>query len=570
MKKLFIFIITVAFFNFNLNMLIADSNLPDGVKLFVQPQKGTVNDRFTVQLNLNFEKLDGQPIIEKNLDFQIIGKSQSSQTRNVNGQISIEIAYIFILVPLKEGELTTPNIKILKNGTEIIIPGKKISVEKGKAYNSATKDSNLRLELSSNKLDIYEGEQLYIRTELLTAISIHDIQTINNSFSNAWIEEIEQKPSFSTSKNGKNYRGLRLETILFPNNSGLFKIDPRVLRLKIDSSDGNSRYQNRFGFDPFDIDNIFGRSTKIIDLKSNQLEINVKELPKANEELFTFDNSSIPVGKTSINANLSDTNIKLNENITLTVTIESYGLLNSIKNINLNLPETVKTYVDKPKIEKKIFDNKISYVKTFKISIIPIKQKDFTIPSLKLSYFEPESNNYQITKTNEFKINVNKSSLNSSSLKNTNPNKTQDINLNQTTNNSEFIPTIKLLKEISNSISTGLALLILSFVLLLGILILALFFYLTKPKVKKVNFENIKTNKELYDEFKKIITKKLNLDKNALSDEIRVKAMSSYGESITISIMQTLKSLDADIYGKTDANLEEQKKNVQNIIKQIG
>jgi hypothetical protein len=93
MKKLFIFIITVAFFNFNLNMLIADSNLPDGVKLFVQPQKGTVNDRFTVQLNLNFEKLDGQPIVEKNLDFQIIGKSQSSQTRNVNGQISIEIAY---------------------------------------------------------------------------------------------------------------------------------------------------------------------------------------------------------------------------------------------------------------------------------------------------------------------------------------------------------------------------------------------------------------------------------------------------------------------------------------------
>jgi len=110
---------------------------------------------------------------------------------------------------------------------------------------------------------------------------------------------------------------------------------------------------------------------------SNKLYIHVKPLPN-NLEVY---------GNFGIKATVDKTEVKANKPINLTIKINGVGNVDDIKKFNLDI-DNVVVYSDEPNIKSGL--NKGVYGGVFIQKIALIADKDFTIPALRLQYFDKD------------------------------------------------------------------------------------------------------------------------------------------------------------------------------------
>jgi hypothetical protein len=137
----------------------------------------------------------------------------------------------------------------------------------------------------------------------------------------------------------------------------------------------------------------FFSSTKVLKIYSNELNINIKELP----------NNITLVGDFTIEANVDKQKIKAGEAVSYKLKIKGKGNIDDIPDIKLPL-SNVTIYENKAIIKTKILENGYlgEYEKTFSL----ISDKSFEIPSLQLEYYDKENKQIISKTTNSFYIDV--------------------------------------------------------------------------------------------------------------------------------------------------------------------
>jgi hypothetical protein len=299
--------------------------------------------------------------------YEVLGTSSRQSTTIVNGAYSKSISQTYTFAP--EQSLVIPSYKVIVDGQEVLTTPLTLKVVKP---SPASKDASVQLEMKVDKHRAYVGEP--IKMELifksLPNIQYDKIELSEPNLAKFWVKKL---PNLKQGSEGA-YTTQTYTYVLFPQQEGNYTIEAPFAQL------GTIVEQGRGFF-----------STRQISwnkLYANALNIEVKPLPNGLEVYGDF----------SISTQVDKKEVKANKPVNLTIDIKGQGNLEDIKKIDLDIPGTV-IYSDDAKvynsgITKGVFSQKVAI----------IADRNFTIPSVSFAFFDKETQQEKVIKTEPIDI----------------------------------------------------------------------------------------------------------------------------------------------------------------------
>lgn len=346
-------------------------------------------------------------------------QSSSSSIQIINGRASqkTEVFYQFYyyISPLKTGDFTFPSL-------EITVDGKQYRTEpiQFKVQSESVTNPDIKVMLQLNKRSLFVGEQSIFTFKV--AQKAQSSTEVRNGFMPA-LEKLEKAfgSDFSLSRlftnqisttqeniSGELYNVYSLRYALYPVNSGTFTIQPIPFGYQ-ELRRVRSRRGDPFFDDFFDMNSFFGSGVQAIDKNaiSNSLSIQVKPIPTPPAK---FGGS---VGKFTLSASVSPTEIPAGEAITLKVSLKGNTRAANVGDIVLPAIENCEVFKPEQQMVTDTGANGLSTRKNYKYLLIPKQQGTLVIPPISLPYFDPETATFKTASSDTLKINVTKGKDNS-------------------------------------------------------------------------------------------------------------------------------------------------------------
>ncbi len=313
------------------------------------------------------------PSINDIAGYSVNSSSRMQNISIVNGKITKTITNSYTFTPLKN--IIIPSYSVKVDGK--IEKTKPINLKVVSTIRSG-QNPDFLLQMITNKKEAYVGEPITLRIVFKQKrdVPVEGIQFANPAFTNFWAK--------SDGKDKKQIVGdyviHNITYVLIPQQPGDFKIPPVKVAIA-------KRVQVRDAFS-FMLQRIRWKN-----IFSNELNIKVKPLPKG---ISVY-------GKYTIKATIDKTITKANKPVNLTITIRGEGNIDDIDNFNLKVPNAT-VYKDKP--SKNTYLENGEYKGVFKQKFALVGESDFTIPSVKFTYFDKNEKKIKTISTKPIKIKV--------------------------------------------------------------------------------------------------------------------------------------------------------------------
>ena len=357
---------------------------------------------------------------------QYIGPS--SKTKITNGNVSKSITHTYLIIPMNEGEYKLGPYEIAFEGVVYksnILKLKAGSVPKNvqgltgltSAQNQLNKSSpsittnnsissenlgdRVFLVMETNKEKIFLNEDISLTIKLyVTKSGLKDIEYpryLHEGFSTSPFGEPEKRREIIR---GITYDVLVFKQDLYGIKEGKYSVGPAILTCKVVVPRQTAR--KRLSYFDIDIDAFFGgnfgQDIYPVELKSNEIEINVLPFPDANKP----ENFQGAVGDYVMKAYIDKKKIKVGDPVVLHMEITGIGDLDTVNVPNFEKEEDLKTY--DPEVVKE--KNK----KIFEQIFIPKAMGVAEIPEVSFTFFNPKKEKYETLKSGPFPIEVIESS----------------------------------------------------------------------------------------------------------------------------------------------------------------
>ena len=341
--------------------------------------------------------------------FDILSSSQSTNMRSINGDWSMKKTWNLTVIAKEIGRFTVPAIAF---GSDIS-PAIQVTVVNSTSPNSVTGDgqasipAKIFLESSLNKSTGWVQSQFIYTIRLLRTVNITgaSLSEPETSDADAIIQRIGEDGQYQTTRNGIRYEVIERRYAIFPQRSGQLKIKPVTFEGRINSS------QPRTLFDQFRI------SGQLKRLRSKTVSATIKATP-ANINLQDW----LPATQLKLVDEWSDdiNNLKTGEPVTRTITIIAEGLTSSqLPDMTFTDVIGVKQYPDKAVTEDSTNNNGngsgradgITGIKQIKVALIPGAPGSYTLPEIKLQWWNTKTNKAETASIAETVINATGSAI---------------------------------------------------------------------------------------------------------------------------------------------------------------
>lgn len=269
-------------------------------------------------------------------------------------------------------------------------------------------DSNIFLKTFCDKKVMYVGEQTTIRYSLFTRLDTrYEGFKEEPQTKGFWAEDISMQdaPNQENVRVGA-YRFVKADVrkiALFPTQPGEYVIDPGVVQCMVKKPEPTYQANYFGGF----FDDRFFSSTLIAEqeqrvLGAESIQIVVKPLPMEGRP----ENFKSMIGSYGIEATIDRQQVAVNESITIIVTVQGKGNVETI--VAPQYEENEKFRVVPGKVEKKKFkatENVVGW-KRFNYVFIPKEQGDYTLGPFSIDFFDPAKENYDHVTTAVFNVKV--------------------------------------------------------------------------------------------------------------------------------------------------------------------
>ena len=375
------------------------------------PALTALGQPFRVAFTVDAQPEDGSFKAPSFTDFDLlagpsVSTGQSVQFINGKQSSSYNCTYTYVLMPRENGTFTIGSASVRVDGktyTTKSLPIEVITEKQGAGGENKTNNSPessigkddiiLRLKVSSTEL--YKGESLRASLVLYTRVTVENVESLTMPpFDGFWSQELtfDNAPS-REEYNGRVYETYKItELLLSPQESGIIVIPEAVMDVV-----AQVVVQDRRNYDP-----IFGgRQVYRVsrELKSAPVTINVKEFPAGAPQSF---NGS--VGSFSLRSTMPEAEIDANSADQIELTISGTGNLKFITAPRITLPESFEVYdtkvVDNCKITAAGTTGSLTYTYPF----VARSAGTFTIPRIEFSFFNPETQAYEILATEPFTL----------------------------------------------------------------------------------------------------------------------------------------------------------------------
>ncbi|GAB6012426.1 BatD family protein [Viscerimonas tarda] len=362
--------------------------------------------------------------------------SRSSSVQIINGRTTSDSSesYTFILVASEEGSFSVPAATIKVDGKsytsnaltiKVLPPDKTPQAQAqpdargGQSSSSSASSSSGSSSTSSSssnaqninsgdafirpivtKTKVYEQEAFIISFKFYTTLNVRDIGKIEfPEFEGFMVEEQDLPTNRQLSLehyNGRNYYAVDLRrSLLFPQRSGKITIPQGKIEMVFSVPSGRK------------VQSFFGPQEVMADVKrilqTNPVIIDVSPLPTGKPANF-----SNAVGSFSLKSSISDTEVKANDAITITLNIAGTGNLKLIKTPEIKFPTGFESYDPKVDNTFKIVESGLTGSKKIEYLFIPRYPGNYTIPAIEFSYFDLKSRTYKTLRSPEYNLKVDK------------------------------------------------------------------------------------------------------------------------------------------------------------------
>lgn len=349
--------------------------------------------------------------------------SQSSSTSFVNGHrtSSFQMTFTYTLMAQKEGTFSIPPATINVGGEHYTSNGVKITVlpedqpqqssqqsgvsnqQQGQSQRQSQtgpETGNIFVRTLVSKTRVYEQEAILLSYKVYVA-GVDLKQFTNNTTLPDFTSFLQQKIDLSDVQlelenyNGRNYQTATIySTLLYPQKSGDIQIDPASFEAVLLVP---NQARSRSIFDDFF--NSYTTATRT--LRAPGATIHVTPLPAGKPASYAGG-----VGKFTMDAKLSSTDVKANEAITLTLTIRGAGNMKLLKTPAVDWPEGFEQYDPKVTNNFKTSTGGMSGTRTIEYLAIPRAAGDYTLPAVKFGYFDTEKGQYQVLSSPEYTLHI--------------------------------------------------------------------------------------------------------------------------------------------------------------------
>jgi hypothetical protein len=328
-------------------------------------------------------------------DFDVLSSSQSTNMRSINGNWSLKKSWDLTLIAKEAGRFTIPAINFGKDISPAIQLTVTSSTSPGPSSPKglASIPAEIFLESSIDKKTGWiQSQFIYsvrlFRTVNITGASLTEPET---SDADAIIQQLSED-RYQSTRQGISYEVIERRYAIFPQKSGTLKIKPITFEGRINAT------QPRSIFDQFSL------SGQLKRLRSKAIEVSVKAAPETINLQDWLPASDVQLVE-EWSADIQ--NLKAGEPVTRTIMIAAEGLT------GLQLPDLefedingLKQYPDKPVIENKQSSAGITGFKQVKVALIPARVGTYTLPEIKLHWWNTKTNSKEVASIPQTVINT--------------------------------------------------------------------------------------------------------------------------------------------------------------------
>jgi hypothetical protein len=250
-------------------------------------------------------------------------------------------------------------------------------------------DDDLFVRVEVDKREVWLGEQL---TATIVIYSRYDIGGFPSppsmpQMAGFWQEDLERpshiRPRIETI-GGIPYRAYVLRRVaLFPTRAGEIEIDP--VEVEVETALG-----------------LF-RGRRSVTRRSRPVAIRVRALPSENQpDAFAGTN----VGRWDLSASLDQPRTTTGEPVTLSVTVSGEGNVHAVEPPPLPDIDGLRVYEPSRSHDTRATRNRFGGTKTVSWILVPTRTGSFTVPEMKLHYFDPASGRYETRKAGPLVLHV--------------------------------------------------------------------------------------------------------------------------------------------------------------------
>lgn len=376
------------------------------------PQSVVMGERFRLSYTVNAEGKDLR-IPELSGDFDVLmGPTLATSTLIVNGSMSTEFTFTYVLLPQKEGTFNIAPATINVKGAnytsnalsiKVLPPDKTQPAQEGNASSGNIPKDGVFVKMFVSDAHVYEQEGILVTFKIFS-LPEYGLQVPGlkyPEFDGFLVQEIDlpqTKQLVMDNYNGRNYlTAVMRQVILYPQRSGKITIPSGrfdvVLQVRT----------HRKVSSIFD-DDFFGSYQDINKaLTTAPVTIDVKPLPSGKPASFLG-----AVGNFTMTSSISSDRVKANEAVTIKVKISGNGNIKLIKNPEVIFPNDFDVYDPKVETDIKTSTSGVSGSKTIEYMAIPRYAGDFEIPAIAFSYFDPKTGTYKTVTSEPYKLHVEK------------------------------------------------------------------------------------------------------------------------------------------------------------------
>ena len=412
------FVLLLSIFTFFAAQAEQDVNFETNAPMFVG-----VGEPFRVEFDLNAKPDDKSYVAPSFEGFSVLAGpsvSHGSSMQIINGSMSKSYSYTisYVLQASSAGQFTIGVATIAVDGKSYSTRKTPVEVRQGSdAQSSAGGQSSqqqeqsleqralqqlaaddLMLRVSVSRSSVYKGEPIRAVLKLYSRVNVIGSEGAKiPSFDGFWSQalECEQGP-FRETVGGKVYDAYNLgEYILYPQQSGKLTIEPAKITIVAQMWVRSNRPRNSFFDSPHDIYNLRR------EVVSPAVTIDVKPFPAGAPASFAG-----AVGRYTMEANLSSTQIAANSAANIDVQISGVGNISFLKEPKLSLPTSFELYDVKTTEQIRTTVSGSTGFKRFEYPFIARAEGDYTIAPVEFTYFSPESGKYVTLTSDSFTVSV--------------------------------------------------------------------------------------------------------------------------------------------------------------------
>jgi hypothetical protein len=349
----------------------------------------------TVQLTLDHDgRTSGQPDLRPlQQDFDILSTTSSTTFSLINGSASLKTEVVLTLAPKVTGILTIPPLSWDGQQTQplsltVTGPGG-ASVGTGQPGASTTVPSaKIFIQTTASPEQPYVESAVRLTVRLFTSETLYraDLELPENG--DALVKQIGSDEESNAEHNGRNYRVITRQYLLFPLHSGKLTLQGPVLDAEI----AVDQPQSGLGNDPFG--GFFGglRTVRPVRVHGDPIVLAVRARPAGAVGSYW-----LPARNLTLNAawNPAQLSAHAGDPVTLDLDLQATGLtaaqLPDLTSL-LSFPSGLKAYPDQPKLDDATQNGSLVGSRDQTIALMADSPGRYTIPALTVAWWDTQTN----------------------------------------------------------------------------------------------------------------------------------------------------------------------------------